>query len=234
MNNLIDRMIMRVQRPISPVEPLLTQLYAPRPNGLVDSEVNSAPAIESRHQVHPHPISKQVNASRLQVQQAQDAPVAQPFRQSTEHLLTNTRRRDHLSDSVISESRAPAPTLSMREASPSTPTQLYESDSPRTQPHRRAQSTTKNTQDIPKEEYTRLGSTRLAPLTSQNESTRRTERNVDKSITQNQLRPAPTTEVNISIGHIEVRAIQRTEPVRRSVSPSHVTLDDYLRRRSGA
>ncbi len=40
MNNLIDRMITRVQRPISPVEPLLPQLYASRPNTFVESEVN--------------------------------------------------------------------------------------------------------------------------------------------------------------------------------------------------
>jgi hypothetical protein len=41
-----------------------------------------------------------------------------------------------------------------------------------------------------------------------------------------------STEVNITIGHIEVRAVPHPQPVRKSSAIPHVKLDDYLHRRN--
>ncbi len=228
MNNLIDRMIMRVQRPTSPVEPLLPQLYASRPNTLVESVVNSTQAIESLRETDPTFIIKRSSESRLQVQHV----LAQtPLGESTEPVRTNALRGEHFSDPAIPEASAPPLHLPKLEPLPAAIPQLYESESPSPQPHRPTQGTTKHVQGVHEKESPKLVSTRLATPPSQKI---RAEK-VDQRNIRNQLQPASTTEVNISIGHIEVRAIQRSEPVRRSVPPpSHVTLEDYLRRRPGA
>jgi hypothetical protein len=42
-----------------------------------------------------------------------------------------------------------------------------------------------------------------------------------------------TVEVNIAIGHIEVRSVPRPEVPRRPIARPRVTLDEYLRRRNG-
>ena len=42
-----------------------------------------------------------------------------------------------------------------------------------------------------------------------------------------------TTEVTISIGHIEVRAAPPAEPARRPAPRARVTLEEFLRRREG-
>ncbi len=230
MNSLIDRMITRVQRPISPVEPLLTRPYVLRPNMPFDSEVNATPASESRHETHFHSDSNQPTISWLQLQKTQDTTNPRSSRQSSEQRPANAPGRDDFSDHLISEARTSTLPLPKIEPSPSLE-ELYERDSPHTETHRLTQRT--QAQEIDGKEHSKLVSTRLATQPTQNDPTKRAERNVGQSNTQN-LQPAPTTEIHISIGHIEVRAIQRSEPARRSVSPSHVTLDDYLHRRPGA
>jgi hypothetical protein len=229
--NLIDRMITRIQRPVSPVEPLLTQLYMPGRGGIVERELTSTFAIESGR--HVDRDLNQPNVSRPLAQKTQDALDSQPFRQSIRQQPTNAPHRDSLSDPVTAKSPAPA-LLPKIERLPFTISQLYEGDSRLTEPNQTTQNTTKQMPDIHENEQSNLTNPRLATLVSQNELTRRTERSLDQGSAQNQLRLVPTTEVNISIGHIEVRAIQRAEPIRRSASPSHVTLDDYLRRRPEA
>jgi hypothetical protein len=228
MNNLIDRMITRVQRPISPVEPLLPQLYASRLNTFVESEVNLSQAIESRRETDPNLIINRSSVSRLQVQ---DVHGQTPLHESTETVRTNALRGEHFSDPAIPGASSPLPHLPKIEPLPAANSQLDERDSPGSQPHRPTQGTTKDMRGVHEKESHKLVSTSLVTPPSQKI---RSEK-VDNRNIRNQLQPASTTEVNISISHIEVRAIQRSQPVRRSVPPpSHVTLEDYLRRRPGA
>jgi FtsZ-interacting cell division protein ZipA len=230
MNHLIDRMITRVQRPLSPVEPLLTQPYVSRASVSANDEINPTAVVEPRREDRSYLVVDSSDVSVRRIQRTQDAPDAQPFHQSTQQRPINVSRGNHFSDSLIPE--VPAPTLAPnKEPSPSSPSQLYERDNPRTQLGRPTQTPSKYIPKIPEKEP-KLPSIRLTTSSRKDELTRRTERRVDESNIQNRL--PHTTEVNISIGHIEVRAIQRTEPIRRSVPPSHVTLDDYLRRRPEA
>ena len=226
--NLIDRMITRVQRPISPVAPLLAQLYVSRASVSANDDLSSISAIEPRSEDHPNLTGNQPNAIRLL---AHDASIPTSFGQPGKQQQANVFRRG--SDSVISEASAPA--LPLPAIEPSAPAQFYERDSSLTQLHGPVMSrTTKHGQNIDEKEASELASTGLLTPSAQSKRARRAERIVDQNNFHDQLRPAPTTEVNISIGHIEVRATQRAEPARRSASPSHVTLDDFLRRRPEA
>jgi hypothetical protein len=230
MNKLIDRMITRVQRPISPVEPLLSQLYVPHSNALLDSETDSAPAIQSAYTGHSPRISEQLNVIDPQMPRAQSATNAQPFQQFSMHQPIDVLRNNNPSgDPAIFEFQ-PRTLSQSKVEQPSASPRRHEQDSQSVQLQASNHSTAQHMQAAPEKDYPQLIGTHPATLNQKN------ERRGDQSAGKNQLPQATTTEVNISIGHIEVRAIQRAEPVRRSPPPppSHVTLDDYLRRRSGA
>jgi len=225
---LIDRMIARVQRPISPVEPLMSQHYVPHSNVLLDSETDSAAVIMSVHTGNSPRISEQLNVIERQSPRAQGATDAHPFHRFSKHPSIDVLRNNNLSDDpAIFESEPRTLPLSKVEQ-PSPSPRHHEQDSQSVQLQASKQSTAQRVQAPPEKDYPQLVSTRPVTPAPQN------ERRADQSVGQSQLPQATTTEVNISIGHIEVRAIQRAEPVRRSPPPSHVTLDDYLRRRSGA
>ncbi len=227
MNTLIDRMITRVQRPISPVEPLLSQLYAPRLNGLLES-TDPAPAFRPLHESHFPNASNHSNVGKAQTQQTQDASDPQPLRQSSEQRLANALRFD-----TASYDPQPPALPSTNTEQLSSPSQRHQQETLTTRIERPMRDAAPLVQEVPEKEHAQVAKTRHATLLPQNEGIKKAERNGVQDTAANRLHSA-TTEVNISIGHIEVRAIQRAEPVRRSVSPSHVTLDDYLRRRPGA
>jgi hypothetical protein len=234
MSNLIDRMITRVQRPISPVEPLLSQLYVPRPDVFL-SGVDSISAVEPQPEVRSPSIIRRANVNRLQAEKTVDAPSSQPFHRSSEQPTVNADQHDHFFDPVIAQ--APALPLQTMERDLRS-ARSYEQAIRRAQPQQPTDTTTEHQRETPEKERVLLVNTRPASSTRQNDVSMKVREEklrgeIVASITKNQLQPPTTTEVNISIGHIEVRAIQRAEPVRKSASSSHVTLDDYLRRRPG-
>ena len=230
MNKLIDRMITRVRRPISPVEPLLSQLYVPHSNALLDSETDSAPAIQSAYTGHSPRISEQQNISDAQTPRAQGATDAQRSQQFSMRQPIDVLRNNNPSDDPAIFEFQPRTLSKSKVEQPSPSPRRHEQDSQSVQLHASKQSTAQHMPAAPEKDYPQLASTHPATPNPQN------ERRAPQNVSQNQIHQATTTEVNISIGHIEVRAIQRAEPVRRSPPPpsSHVTLDDYLRRRSGA
>jgi hypothetical protein len=237
MINLIDRMITRVQRPISPVEPLLSQLHMPRPDVFLNSGADSISPIEPQPEVRSHSINRQANASRLLIEKTVDVSPSRLFHQSFEQPSINATQHDRLSDPAIAED--PTPALPLQKMGwDLRSSQFYGQEIRRTQPQS-TDNVTDDKQETPKEEYIQLINTRPATPTLQNDAAMKVREEkvrgeIAASITKNQFQPPTTTEVNISIGHIEVRAIQRIEPVRKSTSTSYVTLDDYLRRRPGA
>jgi len=58
------------------------------------------------------------------------------------------------------------------------------------------------------------------------------QRESGKREREDPIRDSPL-EVNIAIGHIEVRSVPRVEAPRRPAAKPRVTLDEYLRRRNG-
>ncbi len=58
------------------------------------------------------------------------------------------------------------------------------------------------------------------------------QRESGKREVEDPIRDSPL-EVNIAIGHIEVRSVPRVEAPRRPAAKPRVTLDEYLRRRNG-
>jgi len=210
MSSLLDRMILRTQRALSPIEPLVTPTYADR------------------------------SESYDGVTAASIAPSVLPSRNETQDVSTPGRSfvRQEPTEMHDPAPRAPVPSAQTQTQSTALPTDISPStqppaaqeeqgDGPR--PASKQIQSTPNLVEAPPLPVTRA---HIIQKVFQNTATQNAGAGVDPVNPQNPLQPTLPTEVSISIGHIEVRAVQRPQPVRKSAPPPRVTLDDYLHRRN--
>ena len=209
MSSLLDRMILRTQHALSPIEPLVTPTYAERSESYDGGTATSI------------------------------GPSVLPPRNETEDVSTSGRSfvRQEPKEMHYPALRVRVPSAETQTQSTTLPTDIYpftqapaaqeQGDGPKPASEQ-LQSTTHLDQAPP------LSVTRahIIQKVFQNTATQNAGASVDPVNPQNPLPPAVTTEVSISIGHIEVRAVQRPQPVRKSAPLHRVTLDDYLHRRN--
>ncbi len=206
MSSLLDRMILRTQRALSPIAPLVTPTYAERSESYDGVTVASiAPSVlPSRNETHD---------------------VSTPGRSFVRQEQTEMYDRTPRALVPSAQTQAQSTTLPT-DISPFTqlPAVLDQGDGPK--PVSEQLQSTSNLVEAPPLSVTRA---HIIQNVFQNRATQNAGTSVGPV---NPLQPTPPTEVSISIGHIEVRAVQRPQPVRKSVPLPRVTLDDYLHRRN--
>jgi len=209
MSSLLDRMILRTQRALSPIAPLVTPTYAER------SESYDGVTVAS--------IAPSVLPSRNETQDV-STPGRSFVRQEQTEMYDRTPRA--LVPSAQTQAQS---TTRPTDISPFTqlPAGLDQGDGPK--PVSEQLQSTSHLDPAPPLSVTRA---HIIQTVFQNTPTQNAGASVGPINPQSPLQPTPPTEVSISIGHIEVRAVHRPQPVRKSAPLPRVTLDDYLHRRN--
>jgi len=209
MSSLLDRMILRTQRALSPIEPLVTPTYAERS--------------ESYDGVTAASIGPSVLPSRNETQD-----VSTPGRSFVRQEPTEMHNPAPRAPVPSAQTQTQSTTL-LTDISPFTQAPAAQEQGDGSRPASQQLQSTSNPVEAPPLSVTRA---HIIQKVFQNTATQNAGASVDPVNPQNPLQPTPPTEVSISIGHIEVRAVQRPQPVRKSASLPRVTLDDYLHRRN--
>ncbi|WP_213803531.1 hypothetical protein [Granulicella sp. dw_53] len=225
MSRLIDRMLLRMQQPISPIAPVAVPLFNGPAYTPSETVVQATPKDGVRNNL-PESVNLDASSPTQQIgsllpeTKEKFVPGSHPFQQDdAAHASAVIQLPHELPEPTIVSVDQEARVIA---AAPSVPVQ--------------AATVLPVPQSII-DQASLPSITMAAPPIGDRDPmvSPRTTRPADPQATQRPSPPQPvvlaspiTTEVNISIGHIEVRAVQGAQPAARPAPAPHVTLADFL------
>lgn len=227
MSDLLSRMITRATRPISRVEPILSSRFEPAAalEAPVPAEVHPPPARRAAMERIPPAADREDDVAET------ESPVIRPESQAPVVEVERIAPREEHSPSpaplalrpVASDSPLPGPSIVHRQIL------VQAADLVRVVEiqQQRVEAPAIERTEI-RSEVLRTEATVVVPARADDRA-RRANRRAEPS---EKARTEPV-EVHVTIGHIEVRAAAPVAPPVRRPSPPRISLEDYLKRRSG-
>jgi hypothetical protein len=258
MSSLLERMVQRTRAPLSGVEPLLQPRYAPqraaaqrssRMDAMESLTAESEFSSAESESITPHwealPVPQSTNAHAISASEAQRAANRIPQREhlpETQAVLLSAVPHGSAAE-VLPETQLHQrpPESHNRTAEPLLGTQLHQAPvfQPAAQPAEHLTVTGESAQRLvsaklasalenPPTQRAKAEPTVMPP--AENKSRSRQQRELISHVVT--VPDKTNTDVTISIGHIEIRAVQAAEPTLRPGFRPRVSLDDFLNRRN--